>query len=231
MAFFTYFERYPLASFAVLLILLPLGLAVYRYSWLDESFRLLFYFLCLDLAIGLGMIYLAAHRTNNILILNLFVPSRYVLLSGMFYYKFQSDRCRRAIVYVLFAFVPFTLVDIYTSNPVLSDLHNHRVGRYAQVVESVLIIGWVLLYLYEITKTLQVKNIIGYPFFWVCAGLLIFYSGNIFFFPFWYYMYIWEDDLKLGFVEEVPYVVEIISLLLFTIGIWQTRAHHDSPES
>jgi hypothetical protein len=231
MAYFTYFERYPLASLAVLIILLPLGLAVYRYSWLDEAFRLLFYFLCLDLVLGVGMIHLAAHRTNNILMLNLFVPFRYIALSGMFYHKFQSKRCMKAILYSMVAFVPFTLIDIYTSNPVLSDLHNHRVGKYSQVVESLLIIGWALLYLYEITKTLQVKNIISYPFFWVCAGLLLFYSGNIFYFPFWHYMYIWKDDLKLGFVEEVPNIVEIISLLLFSIGIFQTRAHHDSPES
>lgn len=231
MAYFTYFERYPLASFAVLFILLPLSLAVYRYAWLDRSFRLLFYFLCLDLAIGLGMVHLAAHRTNNLLLLNAFVPLRYLLFSGMFYYKFRSTRCRKWILYSMLAFVPFALLDVIASNPALGDLHNHRVGRYSQVVESLLIILWALLYFYEITQTLKVKNIISYPFFWVCAGLLIFYSGNIFYFPFWYYMYVWEDDLKLGFVEEVPNLVEIVSLLLFSIGIWQTRKDHESIES
>lgn len=231
MDYFTYFERYPLASFAVLFITLPLLLAIYQLTWLDRAFRLLLLFLCLDLGIGIGMMHLAVHRTNNLLLLNLFVPCRYLLFSGMFYYKFQSPGIRKIILYTLIGFVPFTLLDVYISNPQLSDLHNHRVGKYSQVVESVLIIVWVLLYFYEITKTLKVNNIITYPFFWVCAGLLIFYSGNIFYFPFWYYMYVWEDDLKLGFVEEVPNVVEIISLLLFSIGIWQTRAHHDSPQS
>lgn len=231
MAYITYFERYPLASFAVLFISVPLLLAIYRFAWLDRAFRLLFLFLCLDLGVGISMMHLAVHRSNNLLLLNLFVPCRYLLFGGMFYYEFQSPRFRKLVLYTLIGFVPFTLLDVYTSNPQLSDLHNHRVGRYSQVVESVLVIGWILLYFYEITKTLKVNNIITYPFFWVCAGSLLFYSGNIFYFPFWYYMYVWEDDLKLGFVEEVPNVVEIISLLLFSIGIWQTRAHYDSPES
>lgn len=231
MAYITYFERYPLASFAVLFISVPLSLAIYRFAWLDEAFRLLFVFLCLDLAVGFCMLHLASHRTNNLLLVNLFVPCRYLLFGGMFYYKFRSPRIRKIILYTLIGFVLFTLLDVYTSNPQLSDFHNHRVGKYSQVVESVLIIVWVLLYFYEMTKTLKVNNIITYPFFWVCAGLLIFYSGNIFYFPFWYYMYVWKDDLKLGFVEEVPNVVEIISLLLFSIGIWQTRAHHDSHRS
>lgn len=231
MAYFTYFERYPLASFAVFIILLPLSLAIYRLDCLDRVFWLLFFFLCLDLLVGLGMIHLAAYRSNNILLLNLFVPCRYLLFSGMFYYKFHSPKLKKIILYSLVGFVPFTILDIYISNPQLSDLHSHRVGRYSQVVESSLIIVWALLYFYEMAKTLPVKNIISYPFFWVCAGLLLFYSGNIFYFPFWYYMYVWEDDLKLGFVEEVPYGVEILSLLLFSIGIWQTRSDYDSPES
>lgn len=231
MAYITYFERYPLASFAVLFISLPLSLAIYRFSWLDKAFRLLLLFLCLDLVISMSMLHLAVHRSNNILLLNLFVPCRYLLFGGMFYYKFQSLRLRKVILYTLIGFVPFTFLDVYTSNSLLSDLHNHRVGRYSQVVESVLIIMWVLLYFYEITKNLKVNNIITYPFFWVCAALLLFYSGNIFYFPFWYYMYVWKDDLKLGFVEEVPIIVEITSLLLFSIGIWQTRAHHDSLKS
>lgn len=231
MPYSTYFERYPLASFAVLFVSLPVSLAIYRFVWLDRSFRLLFLFLCLDLGIGMSMLHLAAHRTNNLPLMNLFVPCHYLLLSGMFYYKFRSSVVRKTILYSMIGFVPFALLDVYASNPQLSDLHNHRVGRYSQVVESVLIILWVLLYFHEITKSLKVNNIITYPFFWVCAGLLLFYSGNIFYFPFWYYMYVWEDDLKLGLVEEVPNVVEIISLLLFSIGIWQTRTHHDSPQS
>jgi hypothetical protein len=105
------------------------------------------------------------------------------------------------------------------------------VGRYSQVVESVLMILWVLLYFYEIIKSMVVKNITSYPFFWVCAGLLFFYSGNIFFFPFWYFMNKWENDLKLGLIEKIPYAVEIVSLLLFTIGIWNMRVQHARTES
>jgi len=225
---FTYIARYPLASSAVFFVLLPLCLAWLRFAHAKGAFRLLFVFLLLDLAVGLWMMYLAAHRTNNILLLNLFVPFRYALFSGMFYYNFRSVAVRRVILYSIVAFGPMALLDIYASNHNLSDLHNHLVGRYSQVVESVLIILWVLLYFYEIIKTLAINNILGYPFFWVCAGLLIFYSGNIFYFPFWYYTNTWENKLQLGFIDDIPFIVEIISLSLFAIGIWLTRSHHDT---
>ncbi|TDB67838.1 hypothetical protein [Arundinibacter roseus] len=231
MAYLTFIERYFLASVAVFFIAVPLALSLYRYSSLDKAFKLLLIFLCLDLVIGLGMFHLAAYRTNNIPLVNLFVPVRYLLFAGMFFYNFKSIRLKKVIQYTMIGFVPFTLLDTYTSNANLADLHNHMVGKYAQVVESILVILWVLLYFYEIIKTLNVTNIISYPFFWVCAGLLIFYSGNIFYFPFWYYMNRWENDLQLGFIEEIPYAVEIISLFLFSIGIWLTKSHYDNIES
>lgn len=231
MAYLTYIERYPLASFAVVFILAPLLLGWIRYAHLDDAFRLLVVFLILDLAVGLFMFHLAAHRANNILLLNLFVPIRFTLFSGMFYYNFRSAAIRRVIFYAMIAFVPFALLDIYASNRNLSELHNHLVGRYSQVVESALIILWVMLYFYEIINTMKVGNILTYPFFWVCAGLLIFYSGNIFYFPFWYYTNRWENNLQLGWVEDIPYIVEIISLSLFSIGIWLTRPQHDSIQS
>ncbi|WP_373511548.1 hypothetical protein, partial [Persicitalea sp.] len=171
--------------------------------------------------------HLAAHRANNILLLNRFVPFRFILFSGLFYYNFRSLAIKRVMFYTLIAFIPFALLDIYASNRNLSDLHNHLVGRYSQVVESALIILWVLLYFYEIIDTLKVSNILTYPFFWVCAGLLIFYSGNIFYFPFWYYTNKWENNLRLGWIEDIPYIVELISLFLFSVGIWQNRSHHD----
>lgn len=231
MAYLSYFERYPLASFVVFFIIVPLGLAWVRYSSLGKAFKLLLAFLVLDLGVGFWMLHLAAHRSNNLLLLNLFVPVRYVLFSGMFYLNFRSPGIKRIIFYTLVAFGPFALLDIYASNLNLSDLHNHLVGRYSQVVESALIILWVLLYFYEIINTLKVSNILAYPFFWVCAGLLIFYSGNIFYFPFWYYTNKWENSLRLGWIEDVPYIVEIISLSLFSIGIWLTRPQHDSIQS
>lgn len=231
MAYLSYIERYPLVSFAVFFLAVPIALAYFRYKSLDEAFRLLLVFLVLDLFVGLWMLHLAAHRANNILLLNLFVPFRYVLFSGMFYYNFRSPTIRKIIFYTLIAFGPFALLDIYASNRNLSDLHNHLVGRYSQVVESGLIILWVLLYFYEIIKNLKVNNILAYPFFWVCAGLLIFYSGNIFYFPFWYYTNQWDNNLRMGMIEYIPYIVEIISLTLFSIGIWLTRPHHDSIQS
>ena len=225
-AFFSYVERYPLASFNVFFILLPLCLSVYRYSSLDTAFRLLLAFLAVDFVVGVWMIYLAAHRTNNILLVNLLVPVRYALFSGMFYFRFVSGRYRRAVLYTIIGFLPFAMLDLYAGNLNLADLHNHRVGKYAQVVESALLITWALLYFREMVNALKIDNIISYPFFWVCAGLLIFYSGNIFFFPFWHYMYKWENDLRLGFIEKIPLIIELITLFLFSIGIWQTRKHH-----
>jgi hypothetical protein len=180
MVYLEFINKFTVSSLAVFVILIPLILSLSSYSYLDKAFRLLLTFLCIDLIIGLWMFHLAAYRSNNILLLNIFVPMRYMLLGGMFIHYFHSNRNRQIIFFSIIAFIPFTIIDVYTSNENLADLHNHMVGRYSQVVESVLMILWVLLYFYEIIKSMVVKNITSYPFFWVCAGLLFFYSGNIF---------------------------------------------------
>lgn len=226
-AYLSFFERHTLASLAVFLTVVPVLIGLTRLSYFDRAFQLFLAFLLLNLVVGFWMLHLAVHRTNNILIVNLFVPVRYTLLSGMFYFYFQSFRYRRAIVMTLLAFIPFVFLDIYLSNNDLMDLHNHRAGKFSQVVESMLMILWVLLYFLEIIKSLAVANIVAFPFFWVCAGLLIFYSGNVFFFPFWYYMNQWENDLQLGIIEQIPYVIEIISLFLFSVGVWLKQSKYD----
>jgi hypothetical protein len=231
MAYLRYFEKYPLSSMTVFLIAVPLTLCLYRYRYLNEAFRLLLAFLALDFLVGLLMLHMAAHRTNNIWVLNVYVIFRYLLTTGMFYYYFQSVRLKRMALWSIGAFTAFALLDIYLSNEDLSDLHNHLTGKYSQVVESMLVIFWVLAYFYELIKYLNITNLISYPFFWVCAGVLIFYSGNVFYFPFWYYINRWENDLNLGFMEEIPYLFEIASLFLFSVGILFTRSHYDVVES
>jgi hypothetical protein len=231
MAYLRYLERYPLSSLAVFIIAIPLALCMYRYRYLDKAFRLLFIFLILDFVVGLMMFHLAAYRTNNVWLLNGYVLFRYSLTSGMFYFYYQSVRLKQAVLASIVAFVCISLLDIYLSNENLTDWHNHLSGKYSQVIESILIIFWVLAYFYELIKHLNIQNIVGYPFFWVCAGVLIFYSTNVFYAPFMYYINRWENDLKLGFMEKIPYMFEIVSLILFSVGIWLTRSHYDIAES
>lgn len=232
MAYLRYFEKYTLACMAVFMIALPLVLCLYKYRHLDKAFHLLLILLSLDFFVGLSMFHLAAHRTNNIWVQNLYVLFRYSLTSGMFYYYYRSEKLKRLVLFSIVVFIPFSLLDIFLSNNNLSDLHNHLTGKYSQVVESILLIFWVLAYFYELIKYLNISNILGFPFFWVCAGIMIFYSGNIFYFPFLYYINRWENDLKLGFMEVIPYAFEIISLLLFSIGIWLIRSkQYDNAES
>lgn len=222
---FAYIVNNPISSIAVFVTVLPLTLTIVRKAFLDQSLRLLFCYLVAKLIIDLAMLHFASHRTNNILFYNLSIPLFYALLGGMFYFKFSERSQRRFLIASIIGLFFFCAWDVVNSNEDLHNMREHRVVLYSKTVEGVLMILLILLYFYEIIKSLQIPNLLTFPFFWVCSGLLLYYSSLIFIAPVIHYAYTWNNTMDLGITEVIPSIFEIICALLFSVGIY-----HYSPK-
>lgn len=221
-----YFDYDLLGSLTVVVTILPLFLIIYRKAYIDPSFRLLLWLLVIKFGIDLIMFHLAATRSNNLVFFNLSILFRYAFLSGMFYYKFENKYLRKIIPPVTICFVVFFLWDIWNCNDKPIDLHTHRIVKYSLTLESALMIFWVLLYFYELIRSLKIPNLLTFPFFWVCSGLLLYYSSIIFIAPALHYVSQWQKQMDIGMLEKIPYVFEIVGTLLYSIGIWVFSARY-----
>jgi len=224
--YLVYFQHDVLANITVIVTLLPLILILHRKAYVDPSFRLLLAFLVFRFIIDLIMYHYAVMRMNNLLFSNTTIILRYALLSGMFYYKFENKLLKKFILPSVIAFTCFTIWDIWICNPVLTNLNEHRIVKYSMTLESLLMTFWALMYFYELIRSLRIPSLLTFPFFWICSGILIYYSSLVFISPALHYAIRWEEILHIGFLDRILYIFDIVIILLFSMGIWFFSARY-----
>lgn len=217
----------PLACIATFITIVPIVLFLIRKAYFDKALRLLFIYLIIKLVIDVSMFHLACNTINNLMLYNINIPLRYLLLSGMFYHYFESERLKKWILISIAVFLLIVAWDILQANPKLTDMRNHSLVYYSDTLESVLMILWILFYFYEMLNSLKAANLLTFTFFWISSGLLLFFSSLVFIAPVLHYANQWENRLQLGFLEKMPYLFETISMLCISTGVWFfTRTEH-----
>jgi hypothetical protein len=221
-----YAGKYPLAVVADLSILLPFGfsLGLKRSSVAIRYFTAYVWWTVLRNAINL---YTASQVMNNLVVFNLDLIVRFTLLLLMFYHTFQYPHEKRLVIILLVGFGLLFGVDFLLSNPDLSDWHNHRLNRYSFVVEGVLMLGLVLRFFLYLVRELPVPNLISYPIFWICCGLLIVYAGTVFLTPFLHYFNVWNNPYDFKILVKIEHGVEIIRNIAFAIAMFYVRRSTD----
>lgn len=219
--YFSYIKRQPVVSAPVFLTLLPVFLIWRKKAYQDQVFLVLLVYLILKFGVDFVMFDWASRKKNTVLLYNLSIPVRYVLTSWMYYYKLDFKIQKIWLIISLPVFVVFSIWDIIQTNPSMWDLHNHSMVLYSTTVESLLMLFWILLYFYNTIRTLKIPNLLNYPFFWICSGLLLYYSSFLFIAPVLHYASKWEQWMEIGFLYYIPYVFESVSIILFSIGISQ----------
>ena len=213
-------HNHLIVCLAVFVTILPIMLILHKKAYVDSSFRCLLACLMIKLIIDLVLLRYATRRINYPILYNISIPIRYALLSAMFYFKIETEFYKKGILYSIAGLFIFSIWDIFHSNPDIEDLHNHHIVAYAATIECLLMLLWVLIYFYEIIHMLKIPNLLTFPFFWVCSGLLLYYSSFVFIAPVLYYSEQWENSLYIGFLNAIPYIFETLCLLFFSIGAW-----------
>ncbi len=214
------FKLQPLVCTSIFISLLPLILIISKKAYNDKVFYIFMIYVIYKIVIDLIMFHYAALRFNTLIFFNISIPIRYALLGSMFYLKIESKTFKKLIAGSIILNFIFFIWDLFQANPEITDLHNHELLLYSVTIECVLMIFWILIYFKELIQLLKINNLLTYPFFWVCSGLLLYYSSFVFIAPVFHYTFKWGNWLDIGLLEYIPNVFEIVSMLFVSIGIY-----------
>lgn len=220
-----YFKVFPLYFIADFSILIPTIIAFYKRKWLSEEEKLFGYYICLVFLKNLITFIFSLKGKNNLIIYNFFLSVE-IFMIGYFFIKLYSLRNIKTTLKVLLVFfVIFNLADIYYSNPNFLDLHNHKSAKYSYVLNSILIISFVLYYFYNLLSEVKVDNLLTFSIFWICCGLLIYHAGSVAIEGFLYEIRLWKRNIDVGNLQLLLPTLEIIRNVLFGFGLWTVKQY------
>ncbi len=216
--YLNFFKAYPIYIVGALLTIFPVLLMWRKRAYRQKPFFFLFVFLCYKLVNDLVMIHFASFQINNLFLNNLNMLVRYVLFSCMYYHLYSSAAYRRLLLRVSILFSLLAVAEIYVSLGSLSTSRDNTEVQFTSTLECVLMICWILLYYYEVMRTLRITNLLASPPFLISAGLLMFYAVYAFVAPVMKYVNRWEPALDIGFMHFMPVVFEVgcILIILFS---------------
>lgn len=227
-SYITYFQREPIASLPVFLNLVPLFLIFQRKAFVENTFLILTIYLVFKLCIDFTMFDFASNKKSTILLYNINIPIRYALMAWLYFLKIESITTRRTILLTIPLFIIFSIWEIDKENPFISNVNTHKLVFFSSTIESLLVILWILLYFQEAIRNLKIPNLLTYPFFWVCFGLLLYYSSLLFIAPVMHYDAKWDDYINIGLLFYLPYIFESICLILISVGVYHYRLEIDA---
>lgn len=213
-----FFEYYPI-YLSVFVTLIPIGILVAKYTKLEVGFRLLLIYLICKFVLDWAMIYTAATGQNNILLHNLHVPLRYVLLSSMMYQFLESKKLKQTIKWMIPIFLVLSVGEIYVSYQPGNSDQEHFWVRYIGILECILMLLWVLLYFYELLKSLKVVNLLASARFVTVVAWMFFFASRVFFAPFLYYYARMHGRLDLGALELIPDYMDLLTILILAVAV------------
>jgi len=219
-SYISYLIRQPIVCTAVFITIIPIVLIFIRKAYINPVFLILLIYLLIKFSLDLIMFHYAANRSNNIIFESLIVLTRYTFLSSMFCFQLENKLFKRLITLTIITFIIFSIWDFFSINESILSSHDHKEFLYSTTVECLLMICWIMVYFYETIRSLKIPDLLSYPFFWLCSGMLIYYSSIVFLTPFFHYTFKWNGGMDLGFFIYVPSISESISMIFISIGIW-----------
>lgn len=110
---------------------------------------------------------------NNLFLMPFYTAGEFGLLAIVYRYTLQQSWLTKWLPWLVAGFATYVLVDSLLT----SELTRFRPGQ--QVVQGVLILGFVWLYFRKLLNELLVHRLWQEPMFWVSVGLLIYYLGYL----------------------------------------------------
>lgn len=186
--------------------------AIIRNNTLTKEMRVLFLYVLVAAFVEILSSTFTKLNIKNLYLINLFTVVECTMLS-LFYLKIFTTKKYSIIIYVLL----FCFYSIFVYDFIF--LHNfNRMNIFSIIVESFILIGFSLLYFYELAKKMEYVSILSNPLFWVNSSILIYFSGNLFLFIFSNYIL----NHSYNRLWNIHSVLNIIYNTLLIIAFWKT---------
>ena len=160
---------------------------------------------------------LAAHQKPNLFLLPLDTLVEFGALAWMYRRVLWPSALSRWLPAVVAVFSLASLLSY--ANP--ASLYQFNTGQ--RFVESLLVLGLVLVYFYRVLRELVVVHLEREPIFWVSVGLLLYFAGNVFIFVSSNYVLQHSPALssRLWYIHSMLY---IMLFGLYTWALWISRS-------
>jgi hypothetical protein len=163
--------------YQIYFVLLFITLSLYAISLKNKSLyvKWIFLLLILWLMTSASAVYLStvAKWKNNLFLFHISTPLEYLILATLY---------RKVIIDVQLKKITAISVPVFVVLSVLSSLFLQKADENnsdAILLESVLLISLSLFYLREVLTLRQVPELHRFPMFWISAGILFYYTGNL----------------------------------------------------
>jgi hypothetical protein len=189
---------------------LPVIAALYNYSNLDKTLKIVAAFLLISVLFDSGFeIASYYHVTNNFPAIHLFIVISLVFFAAIYYNAFFNPLLKKATLILSILAVIILILNM---------VFNEGVWEYpsmSNTVLSVLLIFFSLVYFYQLLTRQEFIHIENQGLFWINAGVLFYFSVNIFLFMlFRRIINSHQEDYYM-----IHNVTNIIANVLFTVGL------------
>ncbi|UOQ55327.1 hypothetical protein [Hymenobacter cellulosivorans] len=213
-----------LEQIAGLVVLLPLGLGVWRWPRLPTTLRLLTGYLAFTEIVLLTSSLVELYwPVWSISLWHLFTLVQTLLFLRIYYLTLTSPALRRLLPAVVVAFTAFALLDsLY-----LEGLH--QMNSYTHVLQSALLIGLALLYFEQLLNELRVIRLEQDPLFLVSTAVVLYFSGTVLLYVFVNKLSAPADYASHQVIYTLNSMVNLIQYVLFALAFWyagQSLSYH-----
>lgn len=201
--------EYYLNIFSTISGILPVIAALYNYRYLDKVLKVAAFFLLISVLFDFGFeIAKHYHVTNNFPAIHIFIVISLVFFSAIYYSAFFSPLLKKATL-ILSLLGLIILIFNTAFNEGLWDYPS-----ISNTVLSVLLICFSLVYFYQLLNRQEFIHIEKQGLFWINAGVLFYYSVNIFLFMLFKQLLNTHEE-----VYMINNITNIIANVLFTVGL------------
>jgi hypothetical protein len=197
-------------------IALTVLIALLRFRYLHGAMKTMAYYAFLGGTVQCYASYLSNNKINNLYLLHLYTPLEFACILWFYSILLRGFIPQKVFLYLAFGFVTFSALN----SLFIQDLKTFN--TYARSLEGVLVIVLSLLWFYQTLIEMKIKKLEEEPVFWVNAGFLLYFSGNVLLFAFSNYIMNINNSLN-SYIWAFHALFSILVYLLIAVGLWKTR--------
>lgn len=165
---------------------------------------------------------IASFVTMMLGIYNIYVYNWYNLLSfgiiAVLYFQILNNLYfKMLVVFASIILLAIAFIDYGT----LFNINTTEFNRFSFNASGCFTILFILFFLYELIRKLQVKNLTEYPLFWFSSGALLYYSGTIF--PYIFVQYTFNNMENRNLYWMIDAALSIVFSIFLCFSIWYMK--------
>jgi len=205
------FSANSLGILSIVSGIFPVLAALYNYKNLDKVLKIAtIYFIASIMSDLAQQVMKMMGRDSNWVVIHIYIAVSIALLGAMYFYAFFNQLVKQVVLTLTLVSLAIVLVNILFFNG-LDDY-----PTISNTVLSVLLICFSLAYFYQLLTRQEFVHIEKQGLFWINAGMLFYFSTNIFLFML-FKRILSEHLLDYYMINNVT---NIVSNVLFTVGLF-----------